>query len=176
MLGKRDALVLTMVGYSQYFGKSYIFPSQDQLRRQAEARWGEPMAKRTVNRYLKGLAEEGYFERVNRCHFINENNKKFKTTLYKLSGKIFSQVKSLEKRISNLSKFMRCPEWLRRKKQSEKDKAAKNNNRVPLLASHNPKDIEMEGLELFYGVGIRGFTPEELKEWGLFATGPPLKA
>lgn len=176
MLGKRDALILTMAGYSLHFGKAYIFPSQDQLRRQAEARWGEPMSKRTVNRYLTALAEEEYFKRVNRCHFINENNKKFKTTLYKLSGKLFGHVKSLEKRISNLSKFMRCPEWLRRKKQSEKDKASKNNNRVPFMASHNPRDKEFEAFELLYGVGIRGFSPEELQKWGIVAHGPPLKA
>lgn len=176
MLGKNDAILLTMVGYSQHFGKAYIFPSQDQLRRQAEARWGEPMSRRTLNRFLRRQEDAGYFERVNRCHFINENNKKFKTTLYKLSGKLFSHIKSLEKRISNLGKFIRCPEWLRRKKQSEKDKDAKNNNRVPFLASHNPKDKEFGRFELLYGVGIRGFSPEELKEWGLFATGPPLKA
>lgn len=176
MLGKHDALVLTIAGYSQYFEKAYIFPSQDQIRRQADSRWGEPMSKRTINRHLRVLEDEGYFERVNRCHFINENNKKFKTTLYKLSGKLFSQVKSLEKRISNLGKFMRCPEWLRRKRQSEKDKAAKSDNRVPFMASHNPQDKEFgKDLEI-YGVGIKGFTQEELKQWNYCAPGPPLKA
>ena len=176
MLGKRDALTLTLAGYSQYFEKAYIFPSQDQIRRQADSRWGEPMSKRTVNRHLRALEDQGYFERVNRCHFINENNKKFKTTLYKLSGKLFSHIKSLEKRISNLGKFMRCPEWLRRKRQSEKDKAAKPSNRVPFMASHNPKDKEFGKFLSIYGDGIKGFTQEELKEWGILAHGHPLKA
>ena len=175
-MGKRDALVLTLAGYSQYFEKAYIFPSQDQIRRQCESRWGEPMSKRTINRQLRVLDDQEYFKRVNRCHFINANDKKFKTTLYKLSGKLFSHVKSLEKRISNLGKFMRCPEWLRRKRQSEKDKAAKSHYRVPFMASHNPKDKEFgKDLEI-YGDGIRGFTQEELKEWGYVAHGPPLKA
>jgi len=44
----------------------------------------------------------------------------------------------LARKVNNVFKFYRIPEWARRQIQSQKDKAAKPDNRVPKVAHYNP--------------------------------------
>lgn len=160
MLSKEDAILLTLMGLAQHYKAKYCKPSQKKILDLCFRIHGVKMSRRTLNRLLRLLEESKTIERIRRLskrHFDNgkfvesvpeincaspsqrnPEDGRFKTTLYKFTGKCFNRMFLLARKLGNLFKFYRWPEWARRKYQSEKAKAAQPVNRVPKLAHYNP--------------------------------------
>jgi hypothetical protein len=160
MLSKEDAALLTLMGLAQNYKVRWCYPSQEKIRALCLKIHGVSMSNRSLNRYLRSLEESKTIERIRRLskrHFNNgefiptvnptgamrpsprnPEDGRFKTTIYKFTGKAFNRMFLMGRKLNNLFKFYKIPEWLRRKNQSEKDGAAKKDNRLPKMADYNP--------------------------------------
>lgn len=160
MLSKEDAVVLTLMGLAQNYRVKWCYPSQEKILALCLRIHHVKMSNRSLNRYLRSLENSKTILRIRRLskrHFFNgefvpsnpeincarpsprnPEDGRFKTTIYTFTGKCFNRMFLLGKKISRLFNFYRLPEWYRRKLQSEKDKAAKLDNRLPKMADYNP--------------------------------------
>ena len=160
MLTKEDTALVTLMGLAQHYRMKYCHPSQAKIAALSWKIHGVKMSERSLNRYLKSLEDSKTIERVRRISKQHFNNGKFvpsaleincarpsprnpedgrfKTTIYKFTGKAFNRIFLLARKLNNVFKFYRIPEWARRKLQSERDKAAKHANRLPQMAHYNP--------------------------------------
>jgi len=116
-----DAAILsTVAGVASAYGKRYCYPSQVKILRLLNSWHGVKISRRTLNRRLKVLQNEAFFERVRRIRRGRDGIMIFRSTLYKLGWKLYNYMGSLRK---EASRFL-------------------SSIRVPFLANHHPKGGE----------------------------------
>jgi len=89
MVSQREAILLTLLGIARKYEKAYCYPSQRCLLKLLGKRHKVVISRRTLNRRLKDLQVEGYFDRVRRHRRGDRGHIVFNTTLYKLSCRTF---------------------------------------------------------------------------------------
>lgn len=89
MVSQKEAILSTLLGVARKYEKAYCFPSQGCLLRLLGKRHKVVISRRTLNRRLKDLQVEGYFDRVRRHRRGDRGNLIFNTTLYKLGCRAF---------------------------------------------------------------------------------------
>lgn len=92
MESQHDAILSTLVGIGKCRNRAYFFVSQNRLLELLAKYHSWNISRSTLNRRLRELEKEGYFERVRR--HIRDADGRFhpRVTLYKLFGKIFKWV------------------------------------------------------------------------------------
>jgi hypothetical protein len=104
-----SAIVITLGSVALKYNKPYCFPSQAHILRLLFQHHGVTISRRTLNRRLKGLELDSFFQRVRR-HFKGQDGKiRFNTTLYKLKKKFFNFVGLLKAQGLRFASLFRVP-------------------------------------------------------------------
>jgi len=103
------AILSTLSGISAKHEKTYCYPSQRTILGLLKSYHQVKISRRTLNRRLKVLENEAYFERVRRILRGKDGAMIFRSTLYKLRWKLFNLMGSLRKEASALLHLLRVP-------------------------------------------------------------------
>lgn len=82
-------IVAIMADLATHYKKAYIFTSQDKLVELHARRTRRRMSRRSMNRHLKGLEQQGFFKRIRRHRHDRKHGFTFRSTLYVLTGRAF---------------------------------------------------------------------------------------
>lgn len=77
------------------------------------------MSRRTLNRILRKLVDDGMIERVRRHRRGRLGQMIFCSTLYKFKGKLFNWLYLVTKRLKSFFSFHRVPFWAQYKPKKE---------------------------------------------------------
>ena len=109
--GRCEELLYSLAGIGKSCKLRYCIVGQERLRERLYTCHGYEISKRTLNRDLRVLEDDGYIERVKR-HKRGENGEMvFRCTLYKLTAKFFNWLYSVGERVKRLFKWFRLPKW-----------------------------------------------------------------
>lgn len=109
MTGGYFSVLDTLAGIAERHGKPYCYPSQLSIMRLLKDYHGLKLSRRTLNRWLFNLELAGYFKRVRRHRRGNNGEIIFKSTLYKLTGKLFNAMGRLAGRLKKFFGVFRVP-------------------------------------------------------------------
>lgn len=88
LVQKPDFSILQQIAsLAGHFGKSYCYPSQEEICKRVEAHHGRRISRRTINRHLATLELSGYIQRVRRHCAQPRKGMVFRSTLYMLTKK-----------------------------------------------------------------------------------------
>jgi hypothetical protein len=97
--------------------------------------------------------------RIRRPLKHNIGNGRFKSTLYKFTGKCFNYVWLLSRKLAFLWKYFRFPKWVEEKERKAGRSIPPPINRVPKVAEYNPlKGVSVGGLESVGSI-LKGIIP-----------------
>lgn len=119
MWSKKEAVTLTLLGLGQIHRKPYCFPSQEKLLICIKRGYDLSMSRRTLNRVLNQLEDEGIFDRIRRHRRGPHGQPLFRSSLYKFRGKVFNWLYSLARRFRAFFSFYRVPKWAQYKPKKE---------------------------------------------------------
>jgi hypothetical protein len=86
--------------------------------------------------------------RIRRPLKHNVGQGRFKSTLYKFTGKCFNYVWLLTRKLAFLWKYFSFPKWVKEKAAKAGRPIPPSINRVPKVAEYNPlKGVSVRGLE-----------------------------
>jgi hypothetical protein len=83
------SLFQTLIHLSRKYGKKYCYPSQDKIVELLKKYHKVELSRRSLNRWLRYLEDEGYFERKRRITMGDDGRFHFKSTIYIIKGKMF---------------------------------------------------------------------------------------
>ena len=111
-LRSRPLVVLSaLLGVAEKYKKRYCWVSQERLRQLVGEYGGIWMSRRTLNRDLRFLEDQGWIERIRR-HRRGDNGKiLYASTLYKFKGKVFNMLYSFGNCVKRLFSHFRVPKW-----------------------------------------------------------------
>jgi len=106
---QRAAILMMLVGVAKTHNKAYCWISQNrQLELLAKYhQWN--ISRRTLNRRLKELVEEGYIVRIRRHIKNGSGGIRFNSTLYKFTARVFVWLRRLGGFIRKALSFARVP-------------------------------------------------------------------
>ena len=104
-------LLQTLYAVADRYGKLYCYPSQEKLLALLERHHGIKRSRRTLNRWLALLEEEGYFRRIRRLKRGADGGLVFQTTLYRLTKKTFRCLRKFGYSVRKLLNFSVCHSW-----------------------------------------------------------------
>lgn len=99
---KAQAVVEYLKKLCEFHKKKYCFPSQDTIMKYCQEWEGEKISKRTLNRILVQLEEEGWISRACRHKQNADGTWIFRSSLYLLTEKVFN---ACEKAVVKAKKF-----------------------------------------------------------------------
>jgi len=109
MTSKKEAILYALAGVALKYDKGYCYPSQAHILHLVQKWHKISMSRSTLNRILKEMEFEGWFERIRR-HRRGPNGKiLFGTTLYKLKGKVYKYLGSLREWLGKFFLRFRVP-------------------------------------------------------------------
>ena len=79
----------TLIHLSRKYGKKYCYPSQDKIIELLNKYHNIKISRRSLNRWLRYLEDEGYFVRRRRITKGDDDRFHFKSTIYIIKGKMF---------------------------------------------------------------------------------------
>lgn len=109
MESQHDAILGTLVGVAKHHNKPYCFVSQDRILELLERYHSWNISRRTLNRRLKELEDEGYFVRIRRHIRGSDGRLVMRSTLYKFCGKIFAWIGRVGRWALRLGRVFRVP-------------------------------------------------------------------
>jgi hypothetical protein len=121
MTSKKDAVLFALAGVARAHGKGYCYPSQAHIVRLTEKWHKVYMCRRTLNRVLKELEGEGWFERIRRHRRGQGGKIVFGSTLYKLGAKLYRWLGSLKSWLGGFFSHFRVPKVSQYKSQRENE-------------------------------------------------------
>lgn len=104
-----EHILQTILAVGAKYKKAYSYPSQDTILRLLKAWYRLRISKRTLNRRLKALQAEGYFERIRRIKKANSGKLLFNSTLYKFKRKAFRFMAFLSEQSHKFFSSFRVP-------------------------------------------------------------------
>ena len=87
------SLFQTLIHLSSKYKKKYCYPSQEKILELLRKYHGIGISRRSLNRWLRHLENQGYFRRQRRITPDGEGSYRYKSTLYILGHKMFRMVK-----------------------------------------------------------------------------------
>lgn len=111
MVSSGVAIIRTLAGVGLAHEKAYCFPSQETILGLLGQYHEVDMSRRTLNRHLAVLEDQGYFERVRRHGKGKDGQIRFASTLYKFKGKLFKFMYSIGKQADSFFRVFRVP-WM----------------------------------------------------------------
>lgn len=116
---QKTAILMTLVGVAKCHNKPYCFISQvrqlDLLKKYHS--WN--ISRRTLNRRLKELEDEGYFIRIRRHIHDPQKGLVLRSTLYKFCGKLFNWLYGLKRWVGSIFTVFRVPKWAQHNSEKE---------------------------------------------------------
>jgi len=120
-LRSRPMLILeALMGVAKAHQKKYCWVSQERLIELVGKFGGIWMSRRTLNRDLKFLVDNGWIERIRRHHAGPDGKILFASTLYKFKGKVFNTLYYLANLCKRTFSFFRVPRWVEYKLNQSK--------------------------------------------------------
>lgn len=119
MRGRGEAVMMTLFGVSKTYGKAYCYPSQKKLLELLGRYHDFGISRRTLNRDLRFLEDDGYIKRVRRHLRLRDGGILFSSTLYKFTRKAFKYLAGLGKWCSGLLSAFRVPKLAQHKSLRE---------------------------------------------------------
>lgn len=108
---QKVAILMTLIGVAKCHNKPYCFISQakqlDLLHRFHS--WN--ISRRTLNRRLRELEDEGYFIRIRRHIKAPDGHLVLRSTLYKFCGKLFNWLYGIKSWIGRVFSVFAVPRW-----------------------------------------------------------------
>jgi len=113
-LKSRPMVVLeALLGVARKYKKNYCWVSQDRLCNLVGEFGGIWISKRSLNRDLRFLEQDGWIERVRRHKRGADGRILFASTLYKFRGKVFNMLYSLGNSVKKAFGHFRLPSWVK---------------------------------------------------------------
>lgn len=111
MESQKEAILMTLIGVAKCHNKPYCFVSQNRQLELIKKFHSWNISRRTLNRRLKELEEEGYFVRVRRHQKAPDGHLLLRSTLYKFCGKLFNWLYGLKRWIGGIFRVFAVPKW-----------------------------------------------------------------
>lgn len=92
----------TLIYLSSKYGKKYCYPSQDKIVEILSKFYKVDISRRSLNRWLRYLEDEGYFERRRRITMGDDGRFHFRSTIYILKGKLFKMAHRFGQLLGNI--------------------------------------------------------------------------
>jgi DNA-binding Lrp family transcriptional regulator len=109
MDSQKTAILMTLLGVAKTHGKAYCWISQNRQLALLSKYHSWNISRRTLNRRLKELVEEGYIIRIRRHIRDSNGGLRFNSTLYKFTSKVFIWLKRLGSWVRKALSFGRVP-------------------------------------------------------------------
>jgi len=106
---QRAAILMMLVGVARTHNKAYCWISQNRQLELLAKYHSWNISRRTLNRRLKELVEEGYIVRIRRHIKNGSGGIRFNSTLYKFKAKLFVWLRRLGGFIRKALSFARVP-------------------------------------------------------------------
>lgn len=119
MESQKEAILMTLVGVAKCHNKAYCWVSQNKILELLEKYHSWNISRRTLNRRLRELENEGYFVRIRRHIKADDGHIVFRSTLYKFCGKLFNWLYGVKQWISGIFRSFRVPNWSQHNSQRE---------------------------------------------------------
>lgn len=105
----------TLVNVARIHRKKYCWPSQIKILNLLEKYQSLEISRRTLNRDLKWLEDNGYISRLRRIRMSPDRKLIFCSTLYKFKGKLFNYLHFLRNSLDRIFCLFRVPKWAHNK-------------------------------------------------------------
>ena len=136
------------------YGKSYCYPSQDKILELLKTHYDISISRRTLNRWLSYLEEDGYIFRTRRHTRGTDGGVSFKSTLYRFGKKALRLLKKIAYPLRKLLNSPVCHSWHNnspsKKQVNRKAPQATPTGETPEVANRRFKEI------MDYYLGRRG--------------------
>lgn len=109
MESQHDAILSTLVAVAKCHNKPYCFVSQGRVLELLEKYHSWNISRRTLNRRLKELEDEGFFVRIRRHRRALDGHLILRSTLYKFCGKLFAWIGRLGRWIRSVARVFAVP-------------------------------------------------------------------
>jgi len=120
MESQKTAILMTLVGVSKCHNKAYCWVSQARQLELLSKYHSWNISRRTLNRRLRELEDEGYFIRVRRHQRAADGHLILRSTLYKLCGKLFNWLAGLKRWLGSVFGVFAVPRWAQYNSQRER--------------------------------------------------------
>lgn len=121
MESQKEAILMTLVGVAKCHNKAYCWVSQKKMLELLEKYHSWNISRRTLNRRLRELEDQGYFVRVRRHIKGDDGQIVFRSTLYKFCGKLFNWLYGVKRWVSGIFRCFRVPKWSQHNSQRESE-------------------------------------------------------
>jgi hypothetical protein len=108
---QKEAILMTLVGVAKCHNKAYCYVSQSRQLELLSKYHAWNISRRTLNRRLKELEDEGYFVRIRRHTKAQDGHLILRSTLYKFCGKLFNWLYGVKKWIGRIFRVFAVPKW-----------------------------------------------------------------
>lgn len=85
-------IVWALAAIAEKYKRTWAFPTQDKLCSLLFAWYGRKMSRRTINRHLAALEQQGWIRRIRRHRRSADGQLELHSTLYQLSGRTWSAI------------------------------------------------------------------------------------
>lgn len=109
MESQKEAILMTLIGTAKTHNKAYCWISQNRQLELLSKYHSWNISRRTLNRRLAELVNEGYIVRIHRTIKTKDGQKRFNSTLYKFTRKVFQWLTRLGHFARKLLSFPRVP-------------------------------------------------------------------
>jgi hypothetical protein len=106
---QKVAILMTLVGVAKTHNKAYCWISQNRQLELLFKYHSWNISRRTLNRRLRELEDEGYIIRIRRHIRDAQGGLRFNSTLYKFTAKLFIWLKRLGEFVRKALSFGRVP-------------------------------------------------------------------
>jgi hypothetical protein len=111
MTKRQEKIVFCLLSVARRHRKKYCYPSQFKIVELTKLYGGVQFSRRTLNRDLRFLEDNGFIERVRRIKRGPDGSLVMRSTLYKFTGKLFNYLFSLGNSVRRVFSFFRVPSW-----------------------------------------------------------------
>ena len=111
MTSQKEAILMTLLGVAKTHNKAYCWISQNRQLELLSKYHSWNISRRTLNRRLRELVQEGYIIRVRRLIKNGQGGIRFNSTLYKFTAKLFIWLRRLGNFVRKAFSFARVP-WM----------------------------------------------------------------
>jgi len=139
MTDKGSAVLYALFGVAKAHSKHYCYPSQKHIMYLTKKYEKVSMSRRTLNRVIKKLEDEGYIERLRRHTKKKDGSLWLRSTLYKLKGKAYRWLGVLRRWINGFLGLSAVPKLAQYNSLREKEilSGAPPENDLLLLEERN---------------------------------------
>ena len=132
MESQKTAILMTLIGVAKCHKKAYCWVSQNRQLELLDKYHSWNISRRTLNRRLRELEDEGYFIRIRRHLKAADGHLVLRSTLYKFCGKLFNWLAGLKRWLGSVFGVYAVPRW-----------SQHNSLRESLVSTQTPSSVDI---------------------------------